>query len=86
MYENLVQVEVFTTGGANILFDDASDPGAGSSAYAALTNCAAIIGNGVVGDAESSVLVVIPYAAVDHAIINVAHEEVEDPDDETCPS
>lgn len=84
MYKNVIQVEVFTTGGANILFDDASDPGAGQSAYASLTSGTAIIANGVIGDAQTSVLVTVPYASVDHAIINIAREEAEDPTDPTC--
>lgn len=78
MYSNSYKVTVKTLGGTSVVFNDASDTGAGAAAYAALDMQSDIKAY------VSSKLNIIPFNAVDSAVVEVTRSEAEDPEDETC--
>lgn len=78
MYANSYKVTVKTLGGNTIVFDDSTDTGAGAAAYGALDNGQDIKAN------VSAKLNIVPFNAVDSAVVEVTRSEVDDPTDETC--
>ena len=78
MYVNSYKVTVKTLGGTTIVFDDAVDAGSGAAAYAALD------GGYDIKAYVSGNLNIVPFHAVDSAVIEVTRSEQEEPADETC--
>ena len=78
MYANSYKVTVKTAGGSTVVFNDATDAGAGASAYGAVDTGIDIKAN------VSGKLNIIPFHAVDTVVVEITRSEVDDPTDETC--
>lgn len=78
MYVNEYSVEITTSGGYTTTADDAAVAGAGSAAMTCLENAQDVkipTGTGSI---------IIPYSAVDHAVVTLTRTSVADPTDPTC--
>lgn len=73
-----VKAVITTIGGFEYTADDASTPGLGTAAYASLQAERTIVGN------EDGTITIIPWHAVDHAVITVTRTSEEAPEDPTC--
>ena len=78
MWKNSYKVDVTTSGGYTASFDDSANTGQGSAAYASVMSGQDI--HGIVEDNE----IVIPFHAVDHAVITFSRTEVDKPVDDMC--
>lgn len=78
MTKQLVKVDVTTIGGFTKTADDSVLAGQGTAAYGALENGRDII----VADATEKTI--IPFSAVDHAVVTLTLTQAQDPVDPTC--
>lgn len=78
MTKQLVKVDVTTIGGFSKTADDAVLAGQGTAAYGAVENGRDVI----VADATEKII--IPYHAIDHAVVTLTLSTVDDPKDDTC--
>lgn len=73
-----VQAVITTIGGFEYTADDATTPGVGTAAYGSLMAERTIIGN------DSGTITIIPWHAVDHAVVTITRTSEEAPEDPTC--
>lgn len=80
MTKTQVSVVITTQGNYSVTADDATVAGQGTAAYTALENHRDVI---VKGEED---IKVIPFAAIDHAVVTLTSSTVDDPTDEMCPA
>jgi hypothetical protein len=78
MFKNEYSVEITTSGGYTVTADDATLAGSGSAAMVCLENATDV----KIPTATGSTI--IPFHAVDHAIVTLTRTTVADPADPTC--
>ena len=78
MTKQLVKVDVTTIGGFTKTADDAVLAGQGTAAYGAIENGR----NVIVADATEKTI--IPFRAIDHAVVTLTLTQEQDPVDPTC--
>lgn len=78
MKQTSISVVITTLGGNEFTFADSVSPGLGVAALYALER-----GQDVIGTAEGS-KIIVPYHAIDNAVVTMSTETAEDPEDDTC--
>lgn len=78
MFKQQVKVEITTSANFTATADDAVRSGQGTAAYGAIENH-----RDVIIDAGTT-KTIIPYGAIDHAVVTLTMSEVADPEDPTC--
>lgn len=82
-YEMKVKVDVTTKAGFTATADDAVAKGQGTAAYGVLQSINTEMRNVVISDGTNETI--IPFHAVDHAVVTKTRTSVADPADDTCP-
>ena len=78
MTKTQVSVVITTQGNYSVTADDATVAGQGTAAYTALENHRDVV---VKGEED---IKVIPFDAIDHAVVTLTSATVDDPTDEMC--
>lgn len=82
-YEMMVKVEVTTKTGFTATADDAVAKGQGTAAYGVIQSINTEMRNVVISNGTNETI--IPFHAIDHAIVTKTRSQVQDPKDAICP-
>ena len=82
-YKNYVKVDVTTKAGFTATADDSVVEGQGTAAYGVIQSINTEMRNVVISDGTNETI--IPFHAIDHAIVTKTRTEVADPTDDICP-
>lgn len=83
MYKTTYQLTVGdSTHSTTVFVDDAPTVGAASAALAQIKACRDV--DSVIPGDNAAVVMIIPYHAIEYAMVEPTRTEVEDPTDDTC--
>lgn len=82
-YEMSVKVDITTKSGFTATADDAVKKGQGTSAYGVIQSINTEMRNVVISDGTNETI--IPFHAIDHAVVTKTRSQVADPTDDICP-